>query len=140
MKQLVLQLKNLLRSYMEYEDILLNKKCFRHSMNRIQSRDRNIGTYEINKTSLFCFYNKIYIQINGCDGLALSLKNRYLNNYQKTVILITIKRAFFQANCFNFFSPDRTAFLTVILNLKNAKNLKKIIEELMPIVWHANRW
>ena len=33
----------------EYKDELLNNKCIRHSMNRIQSKDHLIGTYEINK-------------------------------------------------------------------------------------------
>ena len=41
-------------SHNEYKDILLNKKCLRHSMNRIQSKDFKIGTYEINKISLSC--------------------------------------------------------------------------------------
>ena len=36
----------------EYKDILLNKKCLRHSMNRIQRKDHKIGTYE--KTRFFC--------------------------------------------------------------------------------------
>ena len=54
-----------------YKDVLLNKKCLRHSMNRIQSRHHRIGTYEINKISLSCFDEKIYIQNNGCDGLDL---------------------------------------------------------------------
>ena len=30
----------------------LNKKCMKHSMNRIQSKDYRIGTYEINR--FFC--------------------------------------------------------------------------------------
>ena len=55
----------------EYKDALFNKKCFRHSMNRIQSKDHKTGTYEIKKISLSCFDDKIYIQNNGCDGLAL---------------------------------------------------------------------
>ena len=50
--------------------ILLNKKCLRHSMTRIQSKDHKIGTYEINKISLSCFDDKTYIQKNGYDGLA----------------------------------------------------------------------
>ena len=29
----------------EYKDFLLNKKCLRHSMNRIQSKDHKIRTY-----------------------------------------------------------------------------------------------
>ena len=36
----------------EYKDILLNMKCLRHSINRIQSKNHRIGTHEINKTSL----------------------------------------------------------------------------------------
>ena len=46
----------------EYNDVLLNKKWLRHSMNRIQSKDHRIGTYEINKISLSCFDDKTYIQ------------------------------------------------------------------------------
>ena len=55
----------------EYKDVLLNNKCIRHSMNRIESKDYRIGTYEINKISLSCFDDKIYIQNNGYDELAL---------------------------------------------------------------------
>ena len=55
----------------EYKNVLLNNKCMRHSMNRIQSIDHRIGTYEINKISLSCFGDKIYIQNNGFDGLAI---------------------------------------------------------------------
>ena len=40
-------------------------------MNRIQSKDHRIQAYEINKTSFSCFDDKIYIQNNGCGGLAL---------------------------------------------------------------------
>ena len=40
-------------------------------MKRIQSKVHKIRTYEINKISLFCFDDKIYIQNNGYDGLAL---------------------------------------------------------------------
>ena len=50
---------------------LLNKKCSRHSVNRIQSKDYRIGTYEINNISLSCFDDKIFIQNSGCDGVAL---------------------------------------------------------------------
>ena len=32
-------------SHNKYEDVLINKKCLRHSMNRIQSKDHKIGTY-----------------------------------------------------------------------------------------------
>ena len=59
----------------EYEDTLLNKKLLRHSINRIQSKDHKIGTYEINKISFSCFDDKIYIQNNGCDVLALGYQS-----------------------------------------------------------------
>ena len=51
----------------EYKDVLLNNKCVRHFMKRIQRKDHQ----EINKISLCCFDKKIYIQNNGFDGLAL---------------------------------------------------------------------
>ena len=58
-------------SHNEYKGVLLNKKCLRHSLNSIQSKDHRIETYDINKISLSCFDDKIYIQNNGCDRLAL---------------------------------------------------------------------
>ena len=58
-------------SHIEQKDALLNKKCFRHSMNRIQSKGHRIGTYEISKISLTYFDDKIYIQNNWRDGLSL---------------------------------------------------------------------
>ena len=58
-------------SHNEYKDVLLNNKCLRHSMNRIESKNHRLGTYEINRISLFCFDDKIYIQNNGYDGSAL---------------------------------------------------------------------
>ena len=56
-------------------DALLNSKCLRHSMNRIQGEDHRIGTYKINKILLSCFDDKIYIQNNGYDGLALGYQS-----------------------------------------------------------------
>ena len=58
-------------SHNEYNDILLSRKCLRHSMNRIRNNDHRIGTYEINKISSPCFDDEINIQNNGYDGLAL---------------------------------------------------------------------
>ena len=55
----------------EYKDVLLNNKCIKHSLNRIQSKDHRTRTYEINKISLSCFDDETYIQINEYDGLAL---------------------------------------------------------------------
>ena len=41
-------------------------------MSRIQNKDHRIETYEINKISLPCFDDKIYVKNNGYDGLALA--------------------------------------------------------------------
>ena len=62
-------------SHNEYKNVLLNNKCLRHSMNRIQSKDHRIGTYDSNKISLSCFDDKISIQNNGYDGLALGYQS-----------------------------------------------------------------
>ena len=55
-------------THKEYKDVLLNNKCVKHSVNRIQSKNHRIGTYEINK---IFFDDKIYVQNNGYDELAI---------------------------------------------------------------------
>ena len=62
---------NIVATISRNEHILLNNKLIRHLMNRIQSKDHRIGTYGINKISLSCFDDKIYIQNNRYDRLAL---------------------------------------------------------------------
>ena len=54
-------------SHNEYKDVLLNNKFIRHSMNKIESKDHRIRTYEINKVLLLSFYDKTYIQNSGYD-------------------------------------------------------------------------
>ena len=54
-------------SHNEYENLLLNIIRLRHFLNKIQSKDRRIGTDEINQISLSCFRDKINIQTNGYD-------------------------------------------------------------------------
>ena len=44
----------------EQKDILLNNKCLKHSMNRIQSKDHRIGTYETNKPFVLLWWWNIY--------------------------------------------------------------------------------
>ena len=65
-------------SHNEYKDVLLNNKCLRHSINRIQIKSHRIGTYEI-KPSLEdkpCFEDKICILNKGYDGLALGYQSK----------------------------------------------------------------
>ena len=55
---------------------IMNIKMFcwirmRHSLNRIQSKDHRIRTYEIHKISFYCLDHEIYIQNNRYDGLAV---------------------------------------------------------------------
>ena len=44
-------------------------------MNRIQSKNHKIQTYEIKQIYLLCFEDKIYIQNNESDGLALGYQS-----------------------------------------------------------------
>ena len=102
-------------SHNKYEDVLLNKKCLRHSMNMIQSKDHKIGTYKI---SLSCFDDKIYIQNNGWDGLLELIIPNIKVNYTKTVILlITISISFFVKQIVLIFSLVRPALLLSIFHL-----------------------
>ena len=47
------------------------QKCIKRLINKIQSKDHRIGTYEINKISLSYFDDKIFIQNYRYDRLAL---------------------------------------------------------------------
>ena len=44
-------------------------------MNRIQSKNYSMGSYEINKTSLSCIDDKINILNNEYDGLAVGYQS-----------------------------------------------------------------
>ena len=111
-------------SHNEYKDFFLKNKCLGHLMNMIQSKNLRIKTYEIKWISLSCFDEKIYIQINGCDGLALGYYELYDGlalrvNYKKTtVILITIQKSFFVKlwkYCFNFQCNQDSLFIFFVL-------------------------
>ena len=61
------------QSHNEYEGVFLNNKCLRHSKNRIQSKDHRTGTKK--KNSLSHFPDKIYVQNNGYNRLALGCQS-----------------------------------------------------------------
>ena len=52
------------------QNTVMIQKLWIQKINRTQSKDHRIRTYEINKTLLSSFDDKIYIQKNGYDGLA----------------------------------------------------------------------
>ena len=60
-----------------HNDVLLNNKCIRHSMNRTQNKDHKIGTYEIKKISLSYLVKmvKMVIQNKEHDGLAFGYQS-----------------------------------------------------------------
>ena len=109
-------------SHNEYKDVLLNNKCKRQSMNRIQSKEHKIGTNEINKVSLSRFDGKIYIQNYVYEGLTVVIRVNYKKNSDLSDYF---EKKFLSSIFILIFSLVRTAFLSSILNLKNAKHLKK---------------
>ena len=59
----------------EFKDVSFNKNIIRHKMKRIQSKKCKLGTYEIDKISLSCFYNKSYVLDDGIYTLSYFHKN-----------------------------------------------------------------
>ena len=57
-------------SHKKFVDFLFSGKVVRHSMKRIQSKFRRIGTYNLSKISLSCFDYKRYILDDGINSLA----------------------------------------------------------------------
>ena len=58
-------------SHYKCKDALLNDKCLRDSVNRVQSKNHKLGNYEINKISLSCFDDEVYVLNNQYEELAL---------------------------------------------------------------------
>ena len=65
---------NISTEFNEFKDTLFNKKVIRHKMKRIQSKKHKIGTYEINKISLSCFDDKIFVLDYDIHTLAYFIK------------------------------------------------------------------
>ena len=53
----------------------LIKKIIRYKMKKIQSKKHKVGSYEIDKISLSCFDNKIYVLDDGIHTLSHFHKN-----------------------------------------------------------------
>ena len=55
--------------FIEFKDVLFNKKIIRHKVKKIQAKKHKIGTYEIDKTSLSYFDDKRYVLDDGIHTL-----------------------------------------------------------------------
>lgn len=58
-----------------YRNVLHNNTQVKHKMKTIRSVKHQIGSYEINKTSLSCFEDKRYILADGISSLAYGHKD-----------------------------------------------------------------
>ena len=65
-----------LQSFKNFMIHYLKKKTLRHTMRRTGSKNRNLGTYKINKRSLSQFYDTQYILKNGVRTLAYGHKDK----------------------------------------------------------------
>ena len=52
---------NIATEFNEFKDVLFNEKIIRHKMERIQAKKHKIGTYEVDKISLWCFDDKRFV-------------------------------------------------------------------------------
>ena len=62
-------------AFIEFYDMLFQKKILRHQMSGIKSKNHNLGTYKTNKKSLLCFDEKRYILKKGINTLAHGQKH-----------------------------------------------------------------
>ena len=53
--------KSIATEFDKFKDVLFMSKIIRHKMKRIQSKKHKLGTYEMDKISLSCFGDKIYV-------------------------------------------------------------------------------
>ena len=108
-------------NYNEYKVILLNKTCFRHSMNRIQSKNHRIELME--STKLICF---IFLILELMPWLLpIRADYNFLNPRQKLFQKV-IRSAFLPSNknIILIFDLTRTALLSSykIVNFQSNQN------------------
>ena len=61
---------NITTEFNEFKDTLFNKKIIRDKMRRIQGKKHKMGKYEINKISLSCLDDEIFVLNDGIHTLA----------------------------------------------------------------------
>ena len=62
-------------SHNRHKDLLLNKKCQILNRNQSKNQNRNLWTTHQQETSFSWFNDKVYIQNNGYDGIALGYQS-----------------------------------------------------------------
>ena len=65
--------KNVIKNNMKHEDYkntLINNEQMHRKIKTIRSQRHQLGSYEINKVSLSCFDDKLYIHDNGTSSYA----------------------------------------------------------------------
>ena len=104
----------------------MNSKCIRHSINKIQSENHRIGTYEINKIYGLALGYQSYLE-----------RDSYLNNFfnRHIVLIFSLIRTDFFVNLLKPLSD----FWLGIVKLKKQNIWKKKSEELISIAWHSKR-
>ena len=75
--------ENTVTEFNEFKDALFNKKIIRHKIRRIQCRKHKLGTYEIDKISLSCFYDKRDVLDDRIHTLAYYHKELKKIDFQK---------------------------------------------------------
>ena len=81
-------------THIEYKDVLLNNKCLRHWINRIQSQNHRIGTYWIKKKKKFIvlfLWQKIYPK-----------QRIWWISYENIVLIFSLKGKAFLSSYNNF--------------------------------------
>ena len=100
-------------SHNNYKDVLLNKKYLRHSMNRIQSKDRRRGTYKINKN----------MEVNKNDAATIShnnykdvlLNKKYLRHSMNRIQSKDRRRGTYKINKISLFCLDAMRWISSCL-------------------------
>ena len=67
--------RNAFIEFQEFHNTIFKKKILRHTIRGIKPKNHYLGTYETNKRSLSCFYDKQYILKNGINTLAYGHKD-----------------------------------------------------------------
>ena len=105
-------------SHNECKDVLLNNNYLRYSLNRIQSKNHKGGTSEINKVSLSCFDDKLYVLTNRYNQLLLVIRvdHNLLKIKKNSFQFWSNRNRFFDQTFFfnNFHHSQNRAFFKMV--------------------------